>query len=175
MRFCDENNFKILISHRTAFLRLQFTVQSKSGVVFAGSFLINQMTKFDKCFFEKNGKRWTTELSNFSLIGWILAELFKKQIVAGLYSHPVSMYRLSLDTTLWGSMKLTHLLGLTSIKAGKQNERTGINEAEGDAVSLGVVVLDQTRVVIVGTLERFRHAAKNARYFPQSFNFKRPT
>jgi hypothetical protein len=61
-------------------------------------------------------------------------------------------------------MKLTDLLGL-SIKAGKQNQRTGIDEAEGDAISLGVVVLDQARIVIVGALERFGHAAKTQDIF----------
>jgi hypothetical protein len=58
-------------------------------VVFAEPYLINQVTKFDKYFFEKNDRRWTTELPSFIKISAIVAELFKKQSVAGLDSHPV--------------------------------------------------------------------------------------
>ena len=63
----------------------------KPGVVFAEPYFINRVTNFDKFFFEKNGKRWTIELPSFIKISATLAELFKKQSVAGLYSHPVPL------------------------------------------------------------------------------------
>jgi hypothetical protein len=58
--------------------------------VFAKPFIGNPMTKFDKYFFEKSPKTRTTMFLSFIEISANVVEIFKKQSVTGLYSHPVA-------------------------------------------------------------------------------------
>ena len=51
----------------------------KPRVVFVEPYLSNSTTEFNKSFFKIISLSLTTSKPNFSSIGWILAELFKKQ------------------------------------------------------------------------------------------------